>query len=111
MSNLEIDADGNKYWVNSQKQLHRIDGPACEFTTGNKFWYIENILHRSDGPAREFVSGVKEWWVDGRLHRLDNPAIEWDDGSKWWYVDGKEVTESEYPKAVLLYKCKQVLES
>jgi hypothetical protein len=49
--------------------------------------------------------------VDGKLHRSDGPAWEAADGSKQWWVDGVQVTEEEYPQAVLLYKFRMVLES
>lgn len=88
MSNPVIDSEGNKRWGNSNKELHR-----------------------EDGPAMEALDGYKAWYINGKLHRLDGPAIERADGSKSWYVDGLEVTESEYPAAVLLYKCKMILES
>jgi hypothetical protein len=88
MSNPVIASVGNKRWFNSKGQFHRLDGPAFEGIYGNK-----------------------SWWVDGKRHRLDGPAIDWSDGSKGWWIDGDKVTESEYPEAILLYKCKQVLES
>lgn len=88
MSNLKVNAVGDKYWYNDDGLYHRLDGPACEYANGAKSWYVE-----------------------GNLHRLDGPAIEWANGTKHWWVDGSSVTESEYPQAVLLYKCKQILES
>jgi hypothetical protein len=33
---------------------------------GDKFWYVDNKLHRTDGPAIEWASGSKEWWLDGK---------------------------------------------
>jgi len=64
-----------------------------------KFYYKDkrmNILHRLDGPAVEYTDGHKEWWVDGNKHRLDGPASEWSNGVKFWYVDGKVLTEMEF---------------
>ena len=64
------------------KILHRIDGPAIEYTdvmSGKdfspeaawqvqvtKFWYIDDKLHRIDGPAEEYANGGKVWWIDGK---------------------------------------------
>jgi len=35
-------------------------------TRGSKRWKLPNgNLHREDGPAIEYGSGDKEWWVNG----------------------------------------------
>jgi len=31
----------------------------------SKFYYRDGLLHREDGPAREWATGHKEWWIDG----------------------------------------------
>ena len=67
---------------------HRLDGPAIEYSNGDKEWYVEGKLHRLDGPAVELADGTKEWYVEGNRHRLYGPAIEYSDGDKVWYVDG-----------------------
>ena len=36
-----------------------------ELPNGHKDWYLNGKLHRIDGPAREFTDGYKEWWVNG----------------------------------------------
>ena len=52
-------------------------------------WWIEvdciRLRHRKDGPAVEFISGEKQWFVNGRIHRIDGPAIEAATLS-WWYI-------------------------
>ena len=81
--------DGTKEWSVNDK-LHRVDGPAVEYTDGSKEWYVNDKLHRVDGPAVEGASGYKEWWLDGRLHRTDGPAIEYaSSGAKEWWLDGQ----------------------
>jgi hypothetical protein len=103
----------NKYWYsdgtcsnkyNSNKVLHREDGPAIEYADGSKWWYVDGKRHRGDGPACEYADGSKEWYVDGKRHRVDGPAVEWADGSKWWYVDDKLVSEEEFEKHPLRIK-------
>ena len=42
-------------WLNGD--LHREDGPACEYANGDKHWYLNGKRHREDGPAREYVNG------------------------------------------------------
>lgn len=88
MSNPVISKEGTKRWFNYKRLLHRIGGHAIETKDGSK-----------------------EWWFEGKRHRLDGAAIERVSGYKEWYVDDIEVTEEDYPQAVLLYKCEKVLES
>jgi hypothetical protein len=111
MSNPVIDLEGNKRWRDSKGQFHRLDGPAIEYISGSKAWYVEGKPHRLDGPAIEWVDGHKAWFKNGKRHRLDGPAVEFAAGDKEWWVDGVEVTEEDYLEAVLLYRCKVVLDS
>ena len=87
-------------WCNEEGLLHRLDGPAIEYTSGTKDWYVNGKLHRLDGPASEWWDGTKEWRVNGKFHRIDGPAIEWSDGDKEWYIDGKKYTEAQFNKKV-----------
>jgi hypothetical protein len=84
-----IDSGGNKFWYNSRGQLHRIDGPAIEFFSGDKAWYKNGFLHREDGPSIEWIGGHKEWHINNRLHRIDGPAVIRADGTKKWWISGK----------------------
>lgn len=68
---------------------HRTDGPAIDRIGGNKEWKIKGKRHRTDGPAVEFSNGAKQWYKHGKLHRVDGPAIEYADGTKMWYINGK----------------------
>ena len=90
-------ASGSKEWY-LNGNLHREDGPAAEWASGSKEWYLHGERHREDGPAAEWASCSKEWYLNGKLHREDGPAIEWACGSKSWYLNGKEVTASEHKK-------------
>jgi hypothetical protein len=33
---------------------------------GTRFWYLNGGLHREDGPAIEWASGRKSWWLNGK---------------------------------------------
>lgn len=90
---------GNTYY-NKSGQLHREDGPAIEYTNGDKEWWINDKRHREDGPAVEYTNGSKEWYLNGRLHREDGPAIERADGDKLWYLNGKRYSEEEWKKEI-----------
>lgn len=77
-------------------KLHRMDGPASVYSSGNKEWFVNNRLHRIDGPAIEYADGSKVWYNDGKQHRTDGPAYEWSNGSKEWYLNGVQMTEAEF---------------
>lgn len=100
--NPVIDQFGNKFWRNEKGQLHREDGPAIEYASGQKEWYLNGQCHREFAPAIEYVDGTKLWYLNGKLHREGGPAREFADGHKeWWQndklhrLDGPAVT---YPK-------------
>ena len=96
MHSLKINsAGGNCYWYNKIGQYHREDGPAIEYVSGDKEWYINGRLHREDGPAIEYANGSKSWYIKGELHREDGPAIERINGYKAWYIKGNELTLDE----------------
>jgi hypothetical protein len=59
-------------------------------------------LHRLDGPAVQFGSGHKEWWINGKLHRLDGPAIVGSDRTEEWWVDGIKLTQQEFEQHPLV---------
>jgi len=62
---------------------------------GTKRWYLNNKLHRIDGPAVEYTNGDKFWFFNGKYHRTNGPAIECKNGYKTWYLNGIEVTKKE----------------
>jgi len=66
MTNPEIGPGGITRWFNSNRQLHREDGPAVIWADGCKFWYQNGEQHREDGPAVEMISGTKEWYIKGQ---------------------------------------------
>jgi len=62
---------------------------------GDKYWILNDKLHRIDGPAIEYSNGEKRWHINGKLHRIDGPAIEYADGTKKWFLNDKEVKEED----------------
>jgi hypothetical protein len=77
-------------WRNDKGELHREDGPAIEYISGNKSWYINGKLHRLDGPALILTNGNR-WYCNGKLHRLDGPAVTFNNNRYCWYIDGNRV--------------------
>jgi hypothetical protein len=63
--NIYKSALGCTYYVDAQYNYHRTDGPAVEYSSGEKHWYVNGKRHRTDGPAIEYSNGNKEWWVSG----------------------------------------------
>ena len=88
--------DNRTEWYNKAYKLHRLDGPAVEWSNGTKEWWQNDQLHRLDGPTVEDSDGTKSWYQKGKRHRLDGPAIEYANGSREWWVDGKEYSEEEF---------------
>lgn len=78
--------------------LHREDGPAVEWRSGSKEWFINGTRHREDGPAIEHANGSREWCLNGKLHREDGPARIYSSGKKEWYLQGGEVTEEQHKR-------------
>jgi len=62
---LTIDEYGTKEWKLPPGKHHREDGPAIEYSDGDKWWYINGLLHRENGPAIECANGIKKWFLYG----------------------------------------------
>ncbi len=81
-----------------------------EWTSGVKFWCINDRYHRDGGPAKEFANGHKEWWMNGKRHRDDGPAEEHIDGRKEWWINGEECgTEEVYSKTIKIWKMNEAM--
>ena len=61
-----------------------------------RYYNSANQLHRENGPAIEWLTGDKQWYQEGRRHRIDGPAVVYANGSKAWYINNKEMTEAEF---------------
>ena len=88
-----VEIDNNVFYLNEEGEYHRDSGPACEYSSGDKEWYLQGKLDRKDGPARSLVDGTKEWFREGELHRGDGPAIQRSDGSEEWWCCGHRVPD------------------
>jgi hypothetical protein len=76
---------------NEDDLYHRLDGPAIEYSNGDKFWYLNGKRHRLDGPAKEYSDGDKFWYKNDKFHREDGPAIERINGNKYYFYNGKKI--------------------
>jgi hypothetical protein len=43
----------------------------ASYSHGHKFWCVDAILHRTDGPAIEWTSGYKDWYLCGSCYTFD----------------------------------------
>jgi len=66
---ITIDSSKTKRWRNKSGKLHRLDGPAVEYDSGNKEWFKNEKLHRLDVPAIIYTNGYKEWWINGAKYK------------------------------------------
>jgi len=94
---VTVDEHSTRWYKDAKcKVLHRDEGPAIEWCSGDKRWYQNGQLHRTDGPAIEWRDGDKRWYQNGRRHRMDGPAVVYADGRKVWYINDKAMTEAEF---------------
>jgi len=63
---MYISEYGSKFYKNSKGLYHKLDGPAIEWSNGDKYWFKEGKHHRIDGPAWEYFSGYKYWYILGK---------------------------------------------
>lgn len=87
-------SEGTKWYRRKDTNgYHREDGPALEFKSGTKLWYINNTLHREDGPALLNYDGSRHWFIHGLKHREDGPASEYIEGNVEWFIHGKRIEQ------------------
>ena len=65
-------------------------------------YYIKGtyILHREDGPAIEYKTGLKEWYIHGKRHRVDGPAQILGDGKLKWCLNGNILAKEAWFEAL-----------
>ena len=74
---VEVDENGSYWyaWPGEARKLHRLDGPAIEYSAGSRAWYQNGQLHRLGGPALEYADGSREWYQNGQRHRVDGRQL------------------------------------
>ena len=76
-----------------------LDRRVDEYGTA-RYYTALGKLHRVYGPAIEYSDGFRAWYQNGRLHRLDGPAVECPDGASEWYINGMPLTEAAWLQVV-----------
>jgi hypothetical protein len=87
MSDEVYQAYNKSIYYEDKKQTSLCNGSYKEHM--GTFHYKDGIFHRVDGPAIEYSGGEKEWWLYGERHRVDGPAIEYSSGKKEWWLYGE----------------------
>jgi hypothetical protein len=64
---IQIGSSGTKWYHDSDGEFHRDEGPAIEYSNGDKHYYQHGILHRDDGPAIDDVGNYKKYYKYGKL--------------------------------------------
>lgn len=64
------DYNGDIYWF-SKEPICFINSWQVQFKDGDIVYY-EAYLHREDGPAIEWTDGDKEWWWHGKFVDVDS---------------------------------------
>lgn len=83
----KVSKHGSIYYENESGQYHREDGPAIEWTNGDKSWYLNGMYHREDGPA-----------------------VECANGDKWYYLNGIKYSEQEFNNHLLRKRLQKIIE-
>jgi len=89
----KVKVDGNKFYLNDEGKLHRLDGAAFEYTDGSKFWLVNGIYHRNIDPSVEYSNGDKYWSFNGEPHRVGGSFYSY---SEFWRIHNKEYTKQDY---------------
>lgn len=52
-------------YENEERELHRVNGPAVEFSGGDYMWCDNGHIHRYYGVARKLWGDSKTFWIFG----------------------------------------------
>lgn len=86
--------------------IHREEGPAIEWSNGDKEWYQHGVPYRKNGPTVERANGNLYWHdKNGELHREDGPAIKIKNQKTGkftyrYYIHGVEFTRGQFKMVI-----------
>ena len=70
-STKTISPGGTETWRLPNHRLHREDGPAVTFETGEKWWCVNHEYHREDGPAITHPVDGFSWYLRGNRYGIN----------------------------------------
>src|SRR5574340_1746581 len=79
---VETDTDDTKRFYNDKNQYHRLSGPAIEYSTGGKSWYVNGYLigrsidRFSDEKFEEWKKLMKLSWQEIEEPRSEEHTSE-----------------------------------
>jgi hypothetical protein len=83
--------------------------PESKVYADGTCWYLNGQVHREDGPAVEYDSGDKYWYLNGKCHRVDGPAVELTDGETRYCIDDKHIPQLDNKRIYGKEKLEKVL--
>lgn len=124
---VEVGKYKYEFWFNSDKKLHREDGPAAiKKNNGESYecWFINGELSNSEKPSfiwkyRSYLGEIlilqEIWYLNNKIHRdNDEPAIimKNDIGTlvKIWYINGNNYRPSGKPSYIEYHNDKLYIE-
>ena len=72
---VEIYSNGTEVWHLDGK-ISRIGAPAWIDPVIGQFWYLGGKLHRDDGPACEYSGGNKRWFINGKELDIESLGLD-----------------------------------
>lgn len=91
-----IEENGFFVWKDTNEIIHREDGPAVVYPSGDEEWIQHGRLHRLDGPAVIWSSGYQAWYYKGQFHRTGGPAVRYTNGRLEFWIHGERFTEEDF---------------
>lgn len=84
---------------------------VCEYSHA-VYYYKKGtkIVHRENGPAVEWWSGGKAYWINGKKHRLDGPAVIRFNNEVEWWIEGERLSLEKEKLLNIWYENKLAIE-
>ena len=107
---MKSESSKRKYYLLSGQQVDSVEGYILTTLHNeiNRLFSDYKVLHRVDGPAVEYPTGFKAYYMFGLKHRIDGPAVIHPQlGKEFYYLFGCKFTKKEYKN--FLKNIKEVL--
>ncbi len=80
--------------------IHRDNAPAIVYSDGYQCWYRHGQLHREDGPACEYIALADStvFYNNNLLYSRRGPIIEYknEKETKFWFLNGMRYSQEEW---------------
>jgi len=82
---VEVDEYGTIRWLQNGK-LHRLNGPAVEYASGKKYWWINDKQYCTEEEYNKKIQELNKSSCEGKVVEID--------GKKYKLVEVSKVTTS-----------------